>query len=299
MWRRVTQKVADAVNRRTQEMQAMWSEVRHRTHYPEEMMLFEFRTAEDIEQYMTTTDTILGGSSVCNLYLKEYKNFASACFEGIIDFETTEEYCNGGFANFRTRVAGEQKAIFRVFMVLSGRSTADKDRRKKVQTKFPFVKTFERRRFPGVRVFMYNSTTGEKIVLNVTLSSFREMSTQKGKWETLVLPFDELKLVHRGVISDYQVQLQREHLSGMGVLLADHENGPFRFEIQYVKAISPNLFDQDHFDGGKRHNAKEFVRTHSKQITASRKAKENKLISPEERKRRAKANPGEINPFDD
>ena len=44
------------------------------------------------------------GNSVCNLYLKEYKNFCSACFEGIIDFETTEEYCNGGFANFRTKV---------------------------------------------------------------------------------------------------------------------------------------------------------------------------------------------------
>ena len=63
MWRRMTQKVADAVNRRTQEVQAMWSEVRHRTHYPEEMMLFEFRTAEEIEQYMTTTDTILGGTN--------------------------------------------------------------------------------------------------------------------------------------------------------------------------------------------------------------------------------------------
>lgn len=46
----------------------------------------------------------IAGSSVCNFYLKEYKTFSSGCFEGIIDFQTTEEYCNGGFANFRTKV---------------------------------------------------------------------------------------------------------------------------------------------------------------------------------------------------
>lgn len=87
----------------------------------------------------------------------------------------------------------------------------------------------------------------------------------------------------------------------MGVLLADQENGPFRFEIQYLKAISPNLFDQEKFDGGKRHNTGAFVRKQSEQLSSGlpEKRRTRKLISPEERKRRARANPGEINPFDD
>lgn len=64
MWRRLAQRVTDAVQKRAEDMHMMWSEVRHRTHYPEEMMLFEFKTSRDIEQYTTTTDAILGGTCV-------------------------------------------------------------------------------------------------------------------------------------------------------------------------------------------------------------------------------------------
>ena len=51
------------------------------------------------------------------------------------------------------------------------------------------------------------------------------------------LPFSEFFLTHRGYMQDKPFSFPRSEMGTFGILLADRVCGPFRLEIQHIKAV--------------------------------------------------------------
>ncbi|XP_003387001.1 PREDICTED: complex I intermediate-associated protein 30, mitochondrial-like [Amphimedon queenslandica] len=57
------------------------------------------------------------------------------------------------------------------------------------------------------------------------------------EWEDIILPFHKFFLTHRGYFQDRQVVLPLKSIATFGLLVADRVNGPFKLEIQHIKAV--------------------------------------------------------------
>ena len=182
---------------------------------PLEKMLFPFHEAKEIDKYLVTTDRVVGGDTVAALSLKRYASFASGCFEGIVRFEPDEAYPNGGFANFRTKQ--EHRSVFELPFLSMWTYSALAMR----------VKTDGRL----YRFNLHSCDHSKEDVYQV------EFTTRPGSWDTLVMPFPSFRLVSRGRLREDQYEFDRSALDGVGVLLADQQEGPFKMEIQWIKAI--------------------------------------------------------------
>ena len=191
---------------------------------PVERMLFPFATAVDVGRFTVTTDRVVGGDSVAAFSLRPFRNFAAGCFEGIIQFEASEEYPNGGFANVRT--AKEHR---RRLEDEGGADAAVAD---------------------GVSLACYEGlamrvkTDGRVYRLNLHCADHSpddvyqmEFTTSPGRWDTLILPFAHFRLVSAGRLRQEGYELDPRRVDGMGILLADQKQGPFKLEVQWVKAI--------------------------------------------------------------
>ncbi len=182
---------------------------------PLERMLFPFHEPKEIDKYVVTTDRVVGGDTVAALSLKRYASFASGCFEGIVRFEPDEAYPNGGFANFRTKP--EHRSVFELPFLSMWTYSALAMR----------VKTDGRL----YRFNLHSCDHSKEDVYQV------EFTTRPGSWDTLVMPFPSFRLVSRGRVREDQYEFDQTALDGIGVLLADQQDGPFKMEIQWVKAI--------------------------------------------------------------
>jgi NADH dehydrogenase [ubiquinone] 1 alpha subcomplex assembly factor 1 len=161
-----------------------------------------------------TTDRVLGGQTSCALTLKQYGAFNAAMFSGVVDpcgeDASAEMRRHGGFASFRTKPA------------------------ERVRDLAPF-RAFELRVKTDGRPYMANFKCEAHGPENLWQSAI--VTPRPGAWTTLAIPFRDLRLTRRGRIEALQFDFQAEALSGFGVLLADNAEGPFRFEMQYLRAI--------------------------------------------------------------
>ena len=57
-----------------------------------------------------------------------------------------------------------------------------------------------------------------------------------GKWVVAEMPFRELLLTGRGYVKEHQRKFDTHVINAIGFSLADNKDGPFRLEVQYVKA---------------------------------------------------------------
>jgi hypothetical protein len=57
------------------------------------------------------------------------------------------------------------------------------------------------------------------------------------EWRDIFIPFDEFVLTSRGQIEDPQVPFDGRNTLHMGVLSAQRKSGPFRFEIEFWRAV--------------------------------------------------------------
>ncbi len=57
------------------------------------------------------------------------------------------------------------------------------------------------------------------------------------RWTTLAFPLDEMVLTKRGRVEMDQHPVERDSVQGWGVLLADGAGGPFKLELQYLRAL--------------------------------------------------------------
>jgi NADH dehydrogenase [ubiquinone] 1 alpha subcomplex assembly factor 1 len=189
----------------------------------ESLDLLDFTRDGDVGRFQVTTDRVLGGQTSCSLTLKRYGGFTSALFSGEVDpfgaDATAEMRRHGGFASFRTKPGERVRdvAAFRAFELR--------------------VKTDGR---PYVANFKCEAHGPENLWQSLIVTP------RPGAWTTVAIPFRDLRLTRRGRVEALQFDFQAEALSGFGVLLADNVEGPFRFEMQYLRAIrnvDPGLWE--------------------------------------------------------
>ena len=65
----------------------------------------------------------------------------------------------------------------------------------------------------------------------------RALQCRPSQWVTLALPVRDFRLVTRGTIREQQYELDAGSVVGMGITIADGRNGPFNFEIQWLRAF--------------------------------------------------------------
>jgi NADH dehydrogenase [ubiquinone] 1 alpha subcomplex assembly factor 1 len=173
------------------------------------MELYSFGGAADISRFQVTTDRVLGGRTACAFSLKEYAHFTAGCFSGVVDFSDEDPASRGGFAAFRTLP----------------------DERVRDVSAF---EAFELRVKTDGRAYVANFKCADHSPEQLWQAAVR---TPPARWTTLAIPFRDLTLTKRGRVELHQVGLNKETLNGFGILLADGENGPFRFEVQHVRVL--------------------------------------------------------------
>jgi hypothetical protein len=166
-----------------------------------------------LNRFQVTTDRVLGGMSTATLTAKRYKYFTSGVFSGLVDFVdqsgSAEATARGGFAAFRTK-ADERVRNFSAFDGLELRVKTD----------------------------------GRVYTLNIKCADYPadalwqcKIVTLPHRWVTIGIPFRDLVLTRRGRIEPEKTPVSSEAIAGVGVLLADGKNGPFKFEVQWARAV--------------------------------------------------------------
>lgn len=168
-----------------------------------------FGSPDDMSKFQITTDRVLGGRTDCTFSLKPYAHFTAGCFTGIVDYTDDNPESKGGFASFRTK-PDERERDLSAFSALEIR-----------------VKSDGRRYVANVK----SGTHGPEHLWQMSVI------TEPYTWVTVAVPFNQLILTRRGRVDIAQSPINKERINGFGILLADGHNGPFKFEIQWVKAI--------------------------------------------------------------
>lgn len=173
--------------------------------------LHTFGAGTDMSRYQVTTDSVLGGRSTSSFVLKRYEHFMSGCFSGALDFHHDEDLeGRGGFASFRT-LPDERVRDLSAFEAFELRVKTDGR---------PYTLNFKCADHSPEQLWQCHIVTPTPFV-----------------WTSVAVPFQDLRLTRRGRVELAQLELNRETVCGFGVLLADGRNGPFRFEMQYLRAL--------------------------------------------------------------
>ena len=187
------------------------SEVKH------DLIMYGFHSQGALSGFGVTTDAVLGGNSTAKFTWHQYQHFSTAQFEGVIDFDRDDEYTKGGFAAVRPHKGARAH-------VVDGQSNS-----------LYFYDAMAIRLKGDGRLYklnMYCSGHTDEDVYQLPLQP------APGVWQTLVLPFESFQLVSQGQVREDQYAIDRDAINGMGVLLADSQNGPFKLEVQWIKALA-------------------------------------------------------------
>ena len=160
-------------------------------------MLFSFDKAEAAKSWQTVNDGVMGGRSVGRFKLNEDKKLE---FFGTLSLEN-----NGGFASVRARGAklGLEKGDSIVARV----------------------------RGDG-REYNFNLYAQR----NLGGYSYRQsFKTKKGEWIEVSLPVDKFVATWRGRVFPNE-KLDPSKVTGLGILLGDKKAGPFKLEVDWIKA---------------------------------------------------------------
>lgn len=171
--------------------------------------MYRFTDASVIEKFHTTTDKVLGGASTASFKLKQYDAFQAAVFEGIIDYQDDNPNTRGGFAAVRSRADDKVRDLH---------TCAALEMRVKTDGR-PYI----------LNVKSADASPDQLWQMRLLAPPF--------KWTTLACPFHELILTKRGNLEVTQFPVNTEAINGIGILLADGCNGPFKFEVQYVRGV--------------------------------------------------------------
>ncbi len=161
-------------------------------------VLFNFETSEKFDDWLIVDDGVMGGLSQSNIFLSDS---STAVFQGIVSLEN-----NGGFSSTRTTprpydLDGYSGILLRV-----------KGDGKKYQFQ---LQTNDR--FDGI--------------------SYRyHFETENGKWISIKVPFIDCIPVFRGRILSGRGPLLPKQIQQIGFLISDKQAGPFKLEIEWIKA---------------------------------------------------------------
>ena len=167
----------------------------------EDRVLFKFDDAEAAKTWQTMNDGVMGGRSDGRFKINEDKKME---FFGRLSLEN-----NGGFASVRTR-----------------------------PTKLGLKK--------GDSLVLRVRGDGREYNLNlyvprplIAFSYRAEFKTKKDEWSEVELPLDKFVATSFGRVVQNQ-PLDASEVNGLGILLGDKKAGPFKLEVEWIKA-SPLL----------------------------------------------------------
>lgn len=162
------------------------------------IFLFDFKRLGKVSDWRVVNDGVMGGLSRSQVMLSEDNNFL---FQGTVSLEN-----NGGFSSVRTsprdyNLDGYHGIILRL-----------KGDGKKYQFR---LRTDDR--FDGI--------------------SYRfHFKTEINNWIIIRVPFNECIPVFRGRILDNVEPIIPKQIQQIGFLIADKQAGPFKLEVDWIKA---------------------------------------------------------------
>lgn len=172
--------------------------------------IYDFSRAEDYDKFQVTTDRVLGGMSriaTCLLlgslsfifffifigqteaefFRKDYKNFSSGMFQGIINHNDDNPLSNGGFASFRT-LPDERVRDLSAFNALEMRIKTDGR---------PYIANFR------------CTDHGADQLWQIRLI------TEPMRWTTIAFPISDLMLTKRGRVDVFQLPINKETINSV------------------------------------------------------------------------------------
>lgn len=177
---------------------------------------WEFRSPEDLQKWMVSSDEEIGGKS--QAFLKLGSNDQTALFYGVLNNEVPRDGDTkfSGYCALRTKTpkgSFNRKLSYdwSKFNVLHLRVRGD-----------------GRPWMVNIQPEMYFYTQWEDLY-----SYF--MYTRGGPyWQDVKIPFSKFFLTSRGKIQDRQYPLSTDKITTLGFTLADRANGPFQLEIDFI-----------------------------------------------------------------
>ena len=163
-----------------------------------EMLIFDFTTPGDLEKWRPINDTVMGGIS--NSQLKSTKE-GTVLFTGNVSLENY-----GGFASLQSQPSHYN---FTGYEGIDIRVKGDGKR------------------------YKFSLKTNEDLDSPRYEAAF---NTDKGSWTTIRIPFNTLVPTFRGTILNNAPPLDVSKVRSFGVLISDKQEGPFRLEIDWIKA---------------------------------------------------------------
>ena len=163
-------------------------------------MIIDFSSPDEQERWEIINDAVMGGVSESRISIIDNK---AALFQGNVSLENY-----GGFASMRSRprefkLAGSKGLIIRV-------NGDGKDYRLRLRT----------------------DNTYEGIAYQT------HFSTEQDRWITARLSFEAFTPVFRGMVVNDAPPLDITAIRRIGFMIADKQSGPFRLEVEWVKAYT-------------------------------------------------------------
>jgi hypothetical protein len=165
-----------------------------------EKTIIDFAAPDAHEKWETVNDVVMGGLSESSLKITE-KN--TALFKGTVSMENY-----GGFSSMRSH-PGEFDLSGYLGLIVKVNGDG-KDYRLRLRTD------------DGHDGIAYQA----------------HFVTEKNKWVTVRLPFDTFIPVFRGRVVDDAPDFDVSRVRRIGFMIADKQEGPFRLEIESVKAYA-------------------------------------------------------------
>ncbi|EIE83446.1 hypothetical protein G6F46_003788 [Rhizopus delemar] len=191
--------------------------------WQKEMPLASLNTKNDLSGWVTGCDKDIGGFSEAHL---EITPEGTGKFHGNISLElpADPEIKQSGYAALRTKQ--REQTLF-------GTPCWD-------TTLFRYLAL--RVKGDNRRYFVNIQTDG---VVKTDLFQHRLFLHTPGKWETVMIPFKDFVLTNNGMIQQDQIEMFRQKVRTVGISLMDRQEGPFKIEIDWVKAMNTEFTEGD------------------------------------------------------
>jgi len=165
-----------------------------------ELLITNFDKPGEANVWRVINDGVMGGISSSTWNIAET---GAAVFAGNVSLEN-----NGGFASVRSPVG-----------------------------------TYDLSKYKGIVLRVKGDGKGYKLNLKTdaefdSILYQAEFGTEKEKWQLIKLPFSKFVPTYHGFVPPDAPKLDTKQIRRFGFLIADKQQGPFRLEIDWIKAYN-------------------------------------------------------------
>ncbi|NXD67385.1 CIA30 protein, partial [Eolophus roseicapillus] len=199
------------------------------THYMLEQtrVVWEFRSQEDLNKWVISSDVEIGGKS--EVYLKLGRNNQTALLYGTLNTEVPRD--------------GETK--YSGYCSMRAKPLVGSFARKKYYDWSNFNSLYLRVRGDG-RPWMVNIYTDPYFSHQKDDLYNYFMFTRGGPyWEEIKIPFSKFFLSSRGRVQDDQHPIWLDKISTVGFTIGDKVNGPFQLEIDFIGLLNDRAHTEE------------------------------------------------------